>query len=174
MQHRMDDIALAEWEKKRGRIIERKEVSKEDQLRAEYHSYFNGKDFYIPSEQIRQSMINAGAFMKAKVGNSKKSMKNIVAAMFTIEEEELLLPKKYEIDKRSAVNKNVKARVICIRPKWKDWNATFTLDIDNDSITDETIKEILNYAGNYVGIGSYRPQNNGNFGRFELISIDKI
>jgi len=48
-------------------------------------------------------------------------MKNIVAAMFMISEEKLRLPKDYVIDKRSAVNRNIKARVISIRPKWEKW-----------------------------------------------------
>lgn len=168
MQHRMDDQKLEEWEKNRKLIIERNDVAKEDQVRAEFHSYNDEKGFYIPSEQIKGSLINAGAMVKSKVGNSKKSMKNIVAGMFFIEEEKLRLPKTYIIDKRSAVNRNIKARVICIRPKWEKWEVEFTLLIDNDTITEETIKEIITNAGNFIGIGSFRPTNNGSFGRYKL------
>lgn len=171
MQHRMRDEALDVWEKKRGLIIERDEINKADQVRAEYHAYANGHGFYLPSEHIRSSLINAGAYMKAKVGNSKKSMKNIVAAMFYITPEEIPLPQQFTIDKRSAVNQNVKARVISIRPKWETWGATFTLTVDNDTITEETIKQLFEYAGNYVGIGSFRPEHNGYFGRFDVIKF---
>lgn len=172
MQHRMDDSSLAEWEKKRGGIIERKEVSQEDAKRAEYHCYRNqdGKCF-LPADHLRGSMINAGAFVKAKVGNSRKSMKNIVAAMFFVNPEEIILPDYDTIDKRSAVNKNVKARVITVRPKWTNWAIDFTLMVDNSTITQEAIEEILKYAGSYVGIGSFRPTNNGQFGRFEVEKI---
>lgn len=170
MQHRMDDTKLSEWEKKRGKIIERPEVSQEDAIRAEFHCYRNGR-CYLPAEHIRGALINAGAFLKAKVGNSRKSMKNIVAAMFFVEPEQISLPDYDTIDKRSAVNKNVKARVITIRPKWSNWKAKFTLIVDNDTITKETIKELFEYAGNYVGIGSFRPQNNGMFGRFDVETI---
>ena len=84
MQHRMDDAKLEAWEKSRGKIIERPEVSQEDNVRAEFHCYRDLKtnQCYIPSEQIRQALINAGSFMKSKMGNARKSMKNIVAAMF--------------------------------------------------------------------------------------------
>jgi len=126
MQHRMDDAKLEEWEKNRKLIIERDDVAKEDQVRAEFHSYSDKEGFYIPSDHIRGALINAGAMVKSKVGNSRKSMKNIVAGMFFIEEEKLRLPKEYEIDKRSAVNRNIKARIICIRPKWNKWKAKFT------------------------------------------------
>lgn len=171
MQHRMDDTKLEEWEKNRKLIIERDDVSKEDYKRAIFHSYNDVNGFYIPSEHIKGSLIGAGNYMKSKVGNVKKSMKNIVASMFFIDEPKLYINKNFDIDKRSAVNKNIKARVISIRPKWEKWDVEFTLSIDNDTITTSTIQQLLEYAGSYVGIGSYRPTNNGWFGKFKVDSI---
>lgn len=168
MQHRMDDAKLEDWEKNRKLIIEREDVSKEDQLRAEFHAYSDAEGFYIPSEHLIGAFINAGSLVKSKVGNGKKSMKNIVAGMFSIKEQKIRLPNKYDIDKRSAVNRNIKARVITIRPKWNIWGAKFTLCVDNDTITKDTIEQIITYAGQYIGIGSFRPTNNGMFGRFIL------
>jgi len=174
MQHRMDDTKLEEWEKNRKLIIEREDVSKEDLKRAQFHSYNDENGFYIPADQIKGSLINAGAMVKSKVGNAKKSMKNIVAAMFFINEEKLRLNDNLVIDKRSAVNRNIKGRVICIRPKWEKWESEFTLLVDNDTITSETVKEIVTHAGNFIGIGSFRPTNNGSFGRFEVSSFKLI
>ena len=169
MQHRMDDTKLEVWEKRRGRIIERDDVSREDLVRAEYHSYRNDKGkFFLPADHVQGSLINAGAFIKSKVGNARKSMKNIVAGMFSVTPDELPLGQKFVIDKRSAVNRNIKGRIICIRPKWESWETEFTLEIDNDTLTTETIREIVAYAGQYCGIGSFRPTNNGRFGRFEI------
>jgi hypothetical protein len=175
MQHRMDDVSLEAWEKKRGKIIERSDISKEDQVRAEFHAYISadGK-FYIPAEHIRGSLIIAGHYMKAKVGNVRKNMSNIVAGMFYVSPDELPLKQDYLIDKRSAVNRNVKGRIISIRPKWKDWETEFILEIDNDTITPETIRELITIAGNYVGIGSFRPDHKGQFGRFIIESFEEI
>jgi hypothetical protein len=175
MQHRMDDIKLEEWEKKRGRIIERNDVAKEDLVRAEYHLYRNKKGvIYIPSEHIRCSLINAGKYVKAKVGNANKNMSNIVAGMFYISPEELPLKQDYDIDKRSAVNQNIKARIISIRPKFTDWETEFVLSVDNDTITNDTIRSIIEYAGSYVGIGSYRPEHKGQFGRFVIKEFKEL
>ncbi len=175
MQHRMDDLKLEQWEKLRNPVMERPEVSQEDATRAEYHCYRNkdGK-CYIPSDQIRGALINAGSYLKAKVGGRSKSMKVIVAATFIPTPNEILLPDYDAIDKRSAVNRNVKARVITVRPKWTNWKITFTLQIHEDTITKETITQLLEYAGKYVGIGSFRPTNNGMFGRFEMIYMEEI
>lgn len=175
MQHRMDDVKLDQWEKLRGPIHERPEVAHEDAVRAEYHCYRN-KDgqCYIPSDHIRGALIAAGSFVKAKVGGRSKSMKTIVAAMFMPSPEEILLPDYDAIDKRSAVNRNVKARVITIRPRWNEWSVSFTLIVDEDSISELAISQIIEYAGKYVGIGSFRPTNNGMFGRFNLASITPL
>lgn len=174
MQHRMDDTKLESWEKNRKKIIERDDIAQEDLNRAIFHSYSTVDGlFYIPSEHIRVALINAGGYMKSKVGNAKKSMKNIVAAMFMVSPEKISIPQFDEVDKRSAVNKNNKARVMVIRPKWQEgWRGEFTLVIDDNTMTKETVIELLNYAGRYVGIGSYRPANNGFFGRFEVEQIE--
>ena len=175
MQHRMDDQKLEVWEKNRKHIIERPDINKEDAIRAEYHVYRNkdGKCF-IPAEQLRIAFINGGGYLKSKVGNSKRSMKGVFAAIMRISPEEILLHDYDEIDKRSAVNKAVKARVIVIRPKWSMWEAEFDMIIDNETITEQTLTELIETTGNYVGIGSYRPTNNGYFGRFKLIELKNI
>lgn len=172
MQHRMDDQKLEAWEKLRGPIMERGDVGHEDLVRAEYHCYRNDKgQCYIPADQVRGSLIGAGTYMKAKVGGRAKSMKIIVAATFMVTPDQILIPDFDAIDKRSAVNKNVKARVIVIRPKWTTWSASLTLEVHEDTITKETVQQLITYAGNYVGIGSFRPTNNGMFGRFEVENI---
>jgi hypothetical protein len=175
MQHRMDDVKLDEWERKRGPIHERSGPSEPDSSRAEYHCYRNqsGK-CYIPSDHIRGALINAGSFVKAKVGGTSKSMKTIVAAMFMVTPDQIEMPDYDAIDKRSGVNRNIKARIITIRPKWTNWEAEFTLSISNDTIAKGSIEQIIQYAGDYIGIGSFRPTNNGMFGRFTLNDIQEI
>lgn len=176
MQHRMDDETLDEWEKRRGPIIERPDVSQPDNVRAEFHSYYDIKEkkHFLPSEHLRGAMINAGGYLKAKVGNSKKSMKNIVAAMFFVNPEKIWLPPWDIIDKRSAWNRKVGARIIVIRPKWNNLKVKFELWIDNDTITKATIEDVLQYAGSYCGIGSFRPEKNGMFGRFVVKNMKEI
>lgn len=136
MQHRMDDVKLEEWEKNRKQIIERPDVSKADTTRAEFHCYRNNDgQCFIPAEQLRIALINGGGYLKSKVGTKSKSMKGIIAAVLQVAPEEILLPDYDVIDKRSAVNRNVKARVMVIRPKWTKWEAEFDMILDNGTIS---------------------------------------
>jgi len=170
MQHRMDAIKLKEWEEARGLIIERLGLNDEHSKTAAFHSYIDkdGK-FFIPSEHFQQSFIKGGSMVKGKVGGTTKSMKQIVAGMFSIVEDHIPFRPFDEVDERSAVNKNVKARVMVYRPKWITWSCEFTLEVDNDTITVKTIENIIECAGKYLGVGSYRPEHTGKFGRFEAV-----
>lgn len=177
MQHRMDDQKLEAWVKDRGPIYEKYDVSNPEII-ADYHSHtfvqLSRVSYFIPSDHLRMSMIEAGKMVKGKVGGATKSMSNVVAGMFMVSPDGIEIPKWQAIDKRSAVNRNIKGRVIVIRPKWNIWGAEFMLSVDEDSITNETIEKIITNAGKYIGIGSYRPQNKGQFGRFKLVEFTQL
>lgn len=175
MQHRMDDLKLEAWVKDRGPIYEKYDISNPEVI-ADFHSHtvresVDRLSYHIPSDHFRMSMIEAGKMVKGKVGGSMKSMANVVAGLFSVTPERIHIPKWDTFDKRSAVNRNIKGRVIVIRPRWNEWKAEFTLTVDEDSITIETIQSIIEKSGKYIGIGSYRPQNKGQFGRYQIESL---
>ncbi len=175
MQHRMDDKKLEDWEKERGKIIERDDIAKEDLIRAEFHCYRNSNNkCYVPAEHIKQSLINGGTQVKSKMGNSRKSMTNIVAGLFRVVPEHIEVSNFDAVDKRSAVNRNIKARIIVIRPRWNNLSLSFEIEVRNDTITKETVRSILDNAGTMYGIGSYRPEHRGEFGVFEVTAFEEI
>jgi hypothetical protein len=175
MQHRMDDQKLDQWEKSRGAILENNGIADELEKKAMYHSYVNKEgDFYIPAEHFKQCFIKGGGTVKGKVGNQTKSMKNVVAGQWRILENGYSIPKFDEVDSRSAVNKIVKARIMVHRPKWHNWECTVTMELDEEHksrLHIDTITDIIKNSGRYLGIGSYRPEHTGEFGRFEIVSI---
>lgn len=177
MQHRMDDVKLEEWEKTRS-DINSTDSAKGDEVRAEYHSYYDPatKSYFIPSTQIKGALIEAGKMVKGKMGSSTKSMKSIVAGMMIVGPEQITIPKYNAIDKRSAVNKAIKGRVMVIRPKWETGlQVSFKLRLkDGAEIPIETIKKVITYAGQSVGVGSFRPMNNGEFGCYDLVSLEEV
>lgn len=176
MQHRMNDNALKESEKRAGKLAGRPDVNEEDVTRANavvYRDKDSGK-CYIPNSHIKGALIAAGSFVKSKVGARSKSLKQTVAGMFFVGPEKIFLPDFDEVDIRSAVNQKIKARIIVVRPRWNTWEVTFSLKVDEDSISMETVKDIIGYAGGYIGIGSFRPTSNGEFGRFELKNIKEV
>jgi len=178
MQHRMDDVTLEEWEKSMGQSVIKK-LNEPDRQRTAFFGYFDEEGTpYIPSGHVKACLIMAGSFIKIKIGSTRKSMKSIVGGMMSIVPHRLPIlpnPNAWEVDKRVAKNPVTKARIVVYRPRWDVWRTEFDLLVDNEEITIDILKSLFQYAGNNVGIGSYRPiPCNGECGRFGLISIDKI
>lgn len=56
-------------------------------------------------------------------------------------------------------------------PTVADWTATAVVHIVNDSITEEVLRQHVIEAGRFIGLGQFRPENGGYFGRFELLTL---
>lgn len=75
--------------------------------------------------------------------------------------------KDYEIDTRRVVVQN--NGIVRSRPKLFPWRATFPLELDEGFITGEHVAELLDIAGRLVGVGDFRPERSGPFGRFGVL-----
>ena len=65
-------------------------------------------------------------------------------------------------------------RVMKCFPKIDSWEGKVKFTILDEIITQEILKEHLEQAGMFIGIGSFRPANRGIYGRFKVVSIKEI
>lgn len=56
-------------------------------------------------------------------------------------------------------------------PVVRDWRVTVQFHILDDIITEDVFKRTLMNAGNYIGIGRFRPENGGYYGRFRVEGV---
>lgn len=56
-------------------------------------------------------------------------------------------------------------------PTIDQWKATARIYVLDDVIDEEVFRQHLEDAGQFIGIGSFRPRNNGFFGRFRVTKI---
>lgn len=54
------------------------------------------------------------------------------------------------------------------RPEFRKWATVVTITYDSSMLTPEDIINLINRAGFGVGIGEWRPEKGGEFGRFEV------
>ncbi len=54
------------------------------------------------------------------------------------------------------------------RPEFTNWRCNIVAQIDPELLTMEDIANLINRAGFSVGIGEWRPEKGGEYGRFEL------
>ncbi len=49
-----------------------------------------------------------------------------------------------------------------------EWKGEVTFHILDETVTEEVFKLHLEEGGKFIGIGRFRPQNNGFYGRFKV------
>lgn len=72
----------------------------------------------------------------------------------------------FEIDQRRVVLQ--RAAIVRSRPKLTKWAATVRLEVDEEFIGETQVRELLAIGGRTIGVGDYRPEKSGPFGRFTI------
>jgi hypothetical protein len=128
----------------------------------------------IPSVYLKNCIMEASKQFKI-VGKGKSTYSKIVASTvdvspFMIE----LNVKKYEVFRISAVNPMTKGRMMTERPKFDKWGCEFEIILNDPAVPSSVINEILEHAGKYVGVGDWRPEKKGMFGKFMITSFKVV
>ena len=60
------------------------------------------------------------------------------------------------------------------RAKFDIWSVTFTIDADDELVDQQQLESWLDIAGRRIGLGDWRPEKSGDFGRFEVVEIKRV
>jgi len=129
--------------------------------------------FYFSAFSIPNCMGGAGA--NHKMRGSRKSLRFIVPAAVRITSEAITIlngdgpAKDFEVDARPVTIPATKGRIMRYRPRFDVWGAKFTLLLDDTALDVETAHLLLNEAGQFFGIGDFRPEKRGPFGTFRVV-----
>lgn len=122
---------------------------------------------YVPGPNIFSCIVAAGIFHKVgrqKVTTQKSSL--VPAGLVIVELVCPLGTKDWETDSRSVVIPSTGGRVMCHRPRLDEWSISFTIDVDVAMFAPKFVRLLVDDAGKKIGLGDYRPQRKGPFGRF--------
>ena len=124
----------------------------------------------IPQPNLLRAIIDAGKFHKlgrSKVTTQKSS---IVPACVSIRE--LFIPIESEsgwkVDTRPVRIPATGGRILRHRPCYDDWKLSFTVELDETVITLKMLRAIVDDAGSKIGLGDFRPDCKGPFGKFKV------
>lgn len=170
LMHRFSEKSEAEEEVRA--IREDRGTTRE---RAEQVAYRDDNgNLYAPSTWFFRSMIEVGAYRKQR--GSRKSMKYIIPAAVVIPADVVNLTDingkpitDFEVDARPVVIPSTKGRIMCYRPRIEEWRATFPMEVDTTIIGVDDAHQLLEDAGRRQGVGDFRPQTKGPFGRFQIV-----
>ena len=81
---------------------------------------------------------------------------------------------KWVADKRRGVLQANNAAVAIVRPKFPKWAFEVTIEVDEEYINIDKVKQLFNTAGRLSGIGDFRPSKRGQFGQFKITDFAVI
>jgi len=144
-----------------------KDLDIEDKL------YKDGKgNICIPSTWMMGAIIDASKNFKI-VGKGKSTYSKLVGSSVNVNPELLMVsPQKWEPYSISAVNPMTRGRMMVSRPRMDKWSISFRLSFNENDIPMEVMKGIVDYAGQYSGLGDWRPNKKGQFGKFIVTKFE--
>lgn len=163
-----------EYAKQKKAISSKRKKTEEDQLeiaRIEWLAalYYNSQSGYFMKAECFE-----GAFYEAaKTQKLGKIFKEAVRIpdnpIFHFEHESLSPDQLFQVDEYRDLRtvKIQRSRVLCCRPIFNEWNCEVEIWYEETRLDEQELKDIINYAGRYIGICDYRPK----YGRFQSTEI---
>ena len=135
---------------------------------------------FIPPMTLKNCLSEAAKYLSIQIPGKGKSTytKHFEAGILIIEP--IVLPIKKEdvpgewlfvpSDGKRGGSKRVMKCFPCIH----EWGGEFVVNVFDETITQDVLEQHLREAGQFIGIGRFRPRKNGYYGRFALQSLVEV
>lgn len=141
----------------------------------------------LPAEMLFSALVGAGRNVKLGKKAVSTAMSTTLPDLMSIQDAYLPLQNIpanangeeknfWVVDLRRGVGYNGKTptAVAITRPKFPEWEFTVTVEYDEKKVRDDTIKTLFENAGSTQGLGSFRPNKKGMFGRFTVVKMEEV
>lgn len=154
-----------------GKRVAPRSPQEEAELRAHWMTLKGKKVMCIPWVMIYNSICKAGADFKAK---GRKTMQSLLAPTISCEVEKISLgTDQFEtFVEYCKIPPRTGAMVEIGRPKLSNWSCTVPMLADCEAYNPHQLEAIVKHAGKNVGIGAWRPQLKGPYGRFKVTRFE--
>lgn len=158
----------------------RMEVNQRDpRTEATKNAYIaNDGTFFFNAFSIPSAMGNAGSNHKAR--GTRKTLRFVVPSAVRMKSDTVTITngsgpaKNFEVDARPVTIPATKGRVMRYRPRFDQWGAAFELTVDDNLLSVEMAQQLLQEAGQSIGIGDFRPEKRGPFGTFRVVKFEEV
>ena len=136
-------------------------------------------EVYIPPMAFKNCLAEAAKFLSIQIPGKGKATytKHFEAGVMVVDEVMLGIRADDVQGERLFVPSNGRrgdgTRVERVFPLIPEWEADVTIHIIDETITEDVLARHLREAGMLIGVGRFRPRNNGFYGRFTLVSLDE-
>lgn len=168
-----DYVGSMYWVDDTGKLVEDPEVNDYETDEEGAHEYERIQEivahsrFAFPASAFKACAIDAG-FQQGYMKN-----KTLGRGAFHIMEELVEINGKPEIREDMVRNSGIgRSPAIRYRGEFRDWSAVLTIQFNPAAMTASQIANLINLGGFSNGIGEWRPEHDGLFGRFHVKTSD--
>lgn len=136
----------------------------------------DGKTPVVPQPALLALIREGGRFFKVGRNKVTTQKNSLIPAAVEIEQvtADIIANEPWDVDTRPVRIPATGGRILCHRPCWHDWKVAFELELDTDLLSAKLLREIVDAAGKRIGLGSFRPDCKGPFGRFKVTSWKEL
>lgn len=125
----------------------------------------------IPQPNLLRCLVEGGRFTKVGKAQVTTAKSSILYACVDIQGAEIPIAhsQPWKVDTRAVRIPSTGGRILAHRPMFDDWRLEFFADIDTSIIGEKLFRQIVDDAGKRIGLGDFRPQCKGPYGRFHVV-----
>lgn len=125
----------------------------------------------IPQPNIFRAIIDAGKFHKAGKSKVTTQKSSLIPACVEMDEVEYVIETQagWDVDTRAVRIPSTGGRILKHRAKFNDWKLSFEIKLDDSMMSASVLRDIIDDAGSKIGLGDFRPDNKGPFGKFRVV-----
>jgi hypothetical protein len=127
-----------------------------------------GKNVVIPQPNLLRCIMEGGRFFKVGKKQVTTQKSSLIPACVDIPGVTLKLAYRepWDIDTRPVRIPSTGGRILCHRPIFHEWSVSFECDLDTTILNQKLFRDIVDAAGKRIGLGDFRPDTKGPFGKF--------
>lgn len=130
----------------------------------------------IPQPNLFRCIMDAGKYFKAGRSKVTTQKSSLIPACLTIEQVfmPLTFDGDWQVDTRPVRIPATGGRILAHRPMFEKWGLQFEAELDTSIIGEAMFREIVDAAGKRIGLGDFRPDTKGPFGKFVVTEWERV
>jgi hypothetical protein len=122
----------------------------------------------IPQPNLLRCLVEGGRFTKIGKSQVTTAKSSILYACVDVQGAEvpIIHTQPWKVDTRAVRIPSTGGRILAHRPMFDDWALEFVVDLDTSILGEKLLRQIIDDAGKRIGMGDFRPQCKGPYGRF--------
>ena len=124
----------------------------------------------IPQPNLLRCLVEGGRFTKVGKAQITTKTSSMMYACLDIQGAEVRIKhtQPWKVDTRAVRIPSTGGRILAHRPMFDDWRLEFVVDLDTSIMSESVLRKIVDDAGSRIGLGDFRPQCKGPYGRFRV------